>query len=64
MSHQQARIKRLIQGAEEPPFMCRRMLRRLQAREVEGRGLISDLVKDVESVIKKDGNKTSEKRWV
>ena len=26
--------------------------------------LIWDLVKDVESVIKKDGNKTSEKRWV
>ena len=28
------------------------------------KGLVWDLVKDVESVIKKDGNKTSEKRWV
>ncbi len=26
--------------------------------------MVWDLVKDVESVIKKDGNKTSEKRWV
>jgi hypothetical protein len=28
------------------------------------KGAIWDLVKDVESVIKKDGSKTSEKRWV
>jgi hypothetical protein len=28
------------------------------------KGVIWDLVKDVESVIKKDGSKTSEKRWV
>jgi hypothetical protein len=28
------------------------------------KGLVWDLVKDVESVIKKDGTKTSEKKWV